>query len=294
MTSSAPQPGIAADLPSNAGFLFLDLAPGAHPAEAALSLGSQPHPEHLVIGLGGSLTAALGRDIDGFRPLPPLEGPSVSIPSTDTALFVRVVGDDPGHVLHRERDLLARLPAFRVVDRVQGFVYGEGRDLSGYLDGTENPTGEHADSVAFRAAAGPGLDGSSVVAAQRWVHDLDTFEGFAQAHRDAVIGREVESNDEIGDAAPSAHVKRAAQEDFEPEAFLLRRSMPWRDQRGEGLVFVSFSATLGPFEAVLRRMVGLEDGVVDALFSFTRPVTGGAWWCPPLRGDRLDLRALGL
>ncbi|MBS1138382.1 MAG: Dyp-type peroxidase, partial [Proteobacteria bacterium] len=32
----------------------------------------------------------------------------------------------------------------------------------------------------------------------------------------------------------------------------------------------------------------------DALFSFSRPVTGGYYWCPPLTGGMLDLRRLGL
>ncbi len=67
--------------------------------------------------------------------------------------------------------------------------------------------------------------------------------------------------------------------------------MPWRDHRGAGLVFVSFSGSMDPFEAQCRKMMGEEDGVVDALFSFTHPVTGGAWWCPPVAGDRLDLQA---
>ena len=55
---------------------------------------------------------------------------------------------------------------------------------------------------------------------------------------------------------------------------------------------MAFAASLDPFDAILRRMVGLDDGVVDALFRFTRPVTGATFWCPPLRDGRLDLRAL--
>jgi putative iron-dependent peroxidase len=41
-------------------------------------------------------------------------------------------------------------------------------------------------------------------------------------------------------------------------------------------------------------MVGAEDGVTDALFKFTRPVSGSYLWCPPMRKGKLDLRALGL
>ena len=49
-----------------------------------------------------------------------------------------------------------------------------------------------------------------------------------------------------------------------------------------------------PFEALLQRMVGADDGIADALFSFTHPVTGSYFWCPPVARGRLDLRAIGL
>jgi putative iron-dependent peroxidase len=44
----------------------------------------------------------------------------------------------------------------------------------------------------------------------------------------------------------------------------------------------------------MRRMAGQEDGVVDAIFGISKPVTGACFWCPPMRGGRLDLRQLGL
>jgi len=85
-----------------------------------------------------------------------------------------------------------------------------------------------------------------------------------------------------------------AQESFQPEAFVLRRSMPWADATNEGLVFVAFGKSFNAFDALLRRMVGAEDGVTDALFSFTRPISGSYFWCPPVANGRLDLTALGL
>jgi len=112
--------------------------------------------------------------------------------------------------------------------------------------------------------------------------------------QDNAIGRRKRDNKELDNAPSSAHVKRTAQESFTPEAFLLRRSMPWADTTRAGLVFVAFGRSLDAFEAQLRRMAGAEDGIVDALFTFTRPVTGAYYWCPPLRKGRLDLRAVGL
>ncbi|MEZ4320370.1 MAG: Dyp-type peroxidase [Myxococcota bacterium] len=286
------QTAILADVPKHAAFVFLDLRHGHGPREALGPLARAAHPDHLLVGFGSRLLSALETSIEGMRPMPALVAPSVSIAVTPSDLVIRVAGADPGEVLHRERAVLAGLPGFEVVDRVAGFMYSESRDLTGYEDGTENPVGDDASAAALRSGAGPGLDGSSVVAIQRWEHDLDTFESLPRHAQDHTFGRDRETNEELDDAPESAHVKRTAQEDFQPEAFMVRRSMPWRDARGAGLVFVAFGATLDPFEAVLRRMVGHDDGIVDALFGFSRPVTGATFWCPPVRDGHLDLRAL--
>ena len=39
-------------------------------------------------------------------------------------------------------------------------------------------------------------------------------------------------------------------------------------------------------------MVGADDGIVDALFRFTRPVSSATVWWPPVLHGKLDLRAL--
>lgn len=271
------QPAILDGVPKHASFVLLDRRHGVTTEAARAQVRALDHAPHLLVGLG----AVLAGDVDGFRPIPALEGKGVSIPSTPADLLMRIAGDDPGEVLHRERAVLAQLGLFEVLERTQTFMYGESRDLTGYIDGTENPEGDDAIAAALAA------DGSTVIAVQRWVHDLDTFQSMGRERQDHTIGRERDSNEELDDAPESAHVKRTAQESFTPEAFVVRRSMPWRDHRGEGLIFIAQGATLDPFEALLRRMVGLEDGIVDALFDFTRPVTGATFWCPPLQDGRL-------
>ncbi len=128
----------------------------------------------------------------------------------------------------------------------------------------------------------------------QWVHDLDFFESKPAAERDDIIGRRQSDNEELARAPESAHVKRTAQESFEPQAFVLRRSMPWADEFDAGLQFVAFGKSFDAFEAQLQRMIGAEDGIVDALFTFTRPVSGAYFWCPPMRNSRPDLSWLGL
>jgi putative iron-dependent peroxidase len=293
---SPVQPGILAPIPRLARYLDFDLHETAGAGPALARLVATVDPAVTVVGIGRSTVQAFGRDIHSLRDLPALTGPGIEVPSTPAALWCWLRGDDRGELVHRGRAFEAALaPAFRLQRVVDAFQYDASRDLTGYEDGTENPQGDAAVAAAAVGGQGPGLDGGSFVAVQQWQHDLDRFAAMARAEQDATFGRRRDDNEEIEDAPPSAHVKRTAQESFEPEAFVLRRSMPWADGTRAGLVFVSFGRSFDAFEAQMRRMVGAEDGITDALFRFTRPLTGTGFWCPPVKADgRLDLRALGL
>ncbi len=294
------QPGVLLEVPQGCRYLTFGLVYDTDPAEPLARLRDAGLGEEMVVGLGRSLVLALGGDVPGLRSLPALVGPGVDIPSTPSALWLWLRGNDPGEMVHRTRRLKELLaPAFRLEEVVDGFKHdpapsGLGRDLSGYEDGTENPDGDEAVGAAVLQGAGPALDGSSFVAAQRWVHDLSVLDRMSQEERDHVVGRRHSDNEELDDAPESAHVKRTAQEDFEPEAFVVRRSMPWAQGDTEGFVFVAFGRSLDAFQAQLTRMSGAEDGIVDALFRYSRPVTGGYFWCPPVKDGKLNLEAVGL
>lgn len=287
-----PQPGILEEVPAHARFLTFSRRPAAaSPREALVRLGDADSGARRVVGLGGSLLRELGGGIEGLRALPAVEGPGFAVPSTPAALWVWLRGEEPGTLVHETRTVRRLLgDGFALDSGVPAFRYREGRDLTGYEDGTENPEGEAAVAAATVSGAGPGLDGSSFVAVQQWVHDLDRFDAFAPDARDRIIGRRLSDNEELRDGPDAAHVKRTEQEAVDPPAFLLRRSMPWADAERAGLVFVAFGSSLDPFEYHLNRMTGGADGIVDHLFRFTRPITGASFWCPPLRNGRLDLR----
>ena len=289
------QPGILAPAPPLARYLFLVAIPAADIGAALRELTSIADGNQTVVGLGRSLVLALGHEIDGLVSFPRHAEAGVEIASTPVALWCWLRGDDRGDIVHRSRLIEKALSgAFRVCQTIDAFRYGSGCDLTGYEDGTENPTGDAAIAAACVCGQGEGLDGSSFVAVQQWLHDFDSFEAMTSEDQDNAVGRRRSDNEELDDAPPSAHVKRTAQEDFDPEAFVLRRSMPWADERAAGLVFVAFGKSFVAFEAQLRRMVGAEDGIADALFKFTRPVSGAYFWCPPMKASRLDLSALGL
>lgn len=289
------QTGILSDETPLARYLTFSLRPGSDPRAVLCTLCDEVDGEQAVLGIGEPLVGALGKCVDGLRVLPAQSGPGVAIPSTPIALWLWLRGDDRGELLHRARTLTALLaPAFDTEQVINAFQYRGNRDLSGYEDGTENPEGDDAIDAAIVSDRGDGMNGSSFVAIQQWVHDLDRFQAMSPTEQDHTIGRRISDNEEIDDAPESAHVKRTAQEDFEPEAYVLRRSMPWTDDRRSGLVFVAFGHSFDAFEALLTRMLGGDDGIVDALFDFTRPITGSYLWCPPLRDGRPDLRAIGI
>ena len=289
------QTGILAGLPPRSRYVVFQQRLGVDPTDALRELARDEAGAKRVVGLGASLLSTIGAEIPGLHSFPVYEGPGLTVPSTPAALWCWLRGEDRGELVHETRGLVTILEdGFECVDVIDAFQYREGRDLSGYIDGTENPTGERAQEVAIVGSGAAGPEGSAFVSVQQWVHDLDVFDAMSQEQRDHTIGRRLSDNEEIDDAPESAHVKRSAQESFDPEAFVLRRSMPYATGETHGLIFVAFAASLAPFEALLHRMAGAEDGIPDALFEFTQPVTGNHFWCPPSSGGGLDLRAVGL
>ena len=299
-TLNHAQKAILAPVPAQGRYVSFVIRRKAQVGAALARLASFADGQSVAVGLGLSLIQAVGAEVPGLREFPDFAGAQVPVPSTPVAVWCWLRGTDRGALLHTTRQLEALLaPAFKRVQVVDAFRHGRpsaahGRDLTGYEDGTENPEDQAAEKAALVSRQGAGMNGSSFVAVLQWQHDLDAFDRMATQAQDHMIGRRRRDNVELDDAPPSAHVKRTTQENFSPPAFVLRRSMPWIDGQRAGLMFVAFGRTLDAFEAQMRRMAGLDDGVTDALFQMSRPVTGAYLWCPPVKDGRLDLRQLGL
>ncbi len=291
MSLATCQPAIVAPPPLSARFVSFRVREGARVEGALKRLSARAHDPKTVVGFGSPLLVELAVQVEGLRSFP--HG-MAQFPSTQVALWLVLGHADRSLMFDAGRAFGALVQdAFAIVEEIDAFQYRDGRDLSGFEDGTENPKGEAAVAAAIIRQRGAGLDGGSFVAVQRWVHDLGALETMTLHVRENVVGRRLESNEEIPDAPPSAHVKRTAQESFEPEAFVLRRSMPYGGIAEHGLYFVAYGESLNRFERQLHRMSGREDGTLDGLLSFTRAVTGSYFFCPPLAAGKLDLRAFG-
>ncbi|MDR3440175.1 Dyp-type peroxidase [Telmatospirillum sp.] len=243
-----------------------------------------------VIGIGTPLVSALRRQMPGLLPFPELVG-KASMPATQYALWALVTDQTPGGAFAQAEALNQHLEGpLQLAESQPLFRYRDGRDLTGYKDGTANPAGEAAAEAAL-IADGPRV-GASFALVQRYVHFRSRFSRLPQEDRDDVIGRRLSDNEEMEDAPETSHVKRTDQEGYETPAFMVRRSMPWGDLRTHGLQFIAFAADLTVIDVVLRRMCGLIDGEADALLRFTQAETGSYYYCPPMRGGRLDLAGL--
>lgn len=305
------QAGILAAIPSHAEYLYFDLILGydlANLKSCLERLAAYVDGEQIVVGLSLNLCGQLNRTIPSLKNFA-LAAPNTAnhavpnaSPSSDNArstnnpnadLWCWLRSNDRSQLFNLQRDLDAILtPCFHLASQISAFCYQNGRDLTGYEDGTENPQNDAALTTAFLQNAPVGLQGSSFVATQQWQHRFAAFEAMTQKQKDHTIGRRRKDNEELEDAPESAHVKRTAQEDFSPEAFVLRRSMPWMHQGQAGLLFTAFSTSFDAFEAQFRRMLGYDDGISDALFSISTPLSTHYFWCPPSESGKIDLRAL--
>ena len=293
------QAGILEAIPAHATYLTFELLIDVAPALIIQSLQKlqQLHAicdgQQAVIGFGLPLFKALNSTLDGLRDFPQLSLFGKKLPAEKWALWIWLRNEQMGESAAQVRTIIHALQdAFLMTTCTEAFKFKEGRDLTGYEDGTENPIEQAALNAAIVQSNQVGVSGSSFVAVQQWEHLWDKYNAMSPAQHDVTIGRQLSDNEEIEDAPESAHVKRTAQESFEPEAFVLRRSMPWSRAARSGLMFVAFGHSFDAFEAQFKRMIGADDGIVDALFTFSVPITGSYFWCPPMHQGQLDLSLL--
>lgn len=291
---ATPQAGIFALGTRTHHHLEFDLRPDADPDAVRAALARMNGPNvtaggnNIVIGFGaglwGDLCTSPPRDLGDFEQIDGLHDHSA--PSTQHDIWVWIHGTgtdavlDTADAINETFDAVARL-----VDETECFVYHDSRDLTGFIDGTENPPPGEAPRVALIADGVPGAGGAHVIA-QRWVHDIDSFNALDVAQQEGVFGRTKDDSTAIprSERPVNAHIMRTEllDEDGE-ERPIYRRSAPCGNVAERGLYFLGFSPERDRFDGMLSRMFGTSgDGVHDHLLDFSRAVTGSYYFAPSL------------
>lgn len=230
------------------------------------------------------------------RELKPLEAieAKFSMPATggDLLLHINAARTDLCFLLAHE--FLEPIAAqVEVLEQVAGFRYLDSRDLTGFIDGTENPQGdEDRAEAALVGEEDAAFAGGSYVFAQRYVHHLDKWQRLKVEAQEQVIGRSKLDSVELSDEEKpaNAHIARVVIEEDGEELEIVRHGLPYGESGGEmGLFFVAYVRRLSIIDRMLANMFGSAgDGENDRLLNFVTPV-GGAYFFAPAQALLLDV-----
>ncbi|MBS1848022.1 MAG: Dyp-type peroxidase [Actinobacteria bacterium] len=292
------QPGIYALGTTAHTHLEFDLRSGVEPVELVTVLAGLDDQRstingcNLVVGVRPRMWQQIAPDAcpAGAGDFATIEGPDgVVFPATQHDAWVWIASGARDVNFDAARAVVAALADIaELADDVDGFGYHDSRDLSGFVDGTGNPTLDRAAAVAAVAPGGPGA-GASIALVQRWIHDLDSLHALPVAEQEKVFGRTKADDVEFDEAdmPVDAHIARVEIDGADgTELEIFRRSIPIGDVRGHGLQFVAFARDHAIPQAMLERMAGITDGVKDRLTDFTTAVTGSYYVVPSVEALR--------
>jgi len=279
-----PQSGIFALGTSAHAYLEFDAADGADLLGPIASL-REPRTTmggvNLVAGFRPELWRAAAPDdapddLRGFDDdLVGLDG--FTMPATQHDAVLWLSGSSYDVVFDTARAAIAELAGLATVaEETSSWPYRHDRDLTGFIDGSENPSLIEAPQLVLVPEGSPGA-GGTVLLLQKWVHEAADWEALPVAEQEAVIGRTKAESVELEDRPATSHVARTDQEEF---GDIFRRNMPYGTVTDHGTMFVGFASSRAPLERMLESMAGLVTGERDALTRFTSPLTGAYYFVP--------------
>ncbi len=300
MPPTTPQP-VVHDATRAAIFLVLTVAPGGEDDVREL-LADLPGLVRTVAfrGPGDGLACVLGIGSEAWDRLFAGPRPAALHPFQALRGARHVAPATPGdlllHLRAQRMDLCFELAtlvtrrlgkAVAVVDETHGFTYFDQRDLLGFVDGTENPTGPASGAAALVATEDPAFAGGSYVIVQKYLHDLGRWDALSIEEQEAVVGRTKAANVELAakEQPPDSHVAVNQVEDADGRAQqIVRANMPFGSlARGEyGTYFIGFCRTPSVIEQMLRNMfLGTGEATHDRILDFSTAMTGSLFFTPP-------------
>ena len=248
------------------------------------------HPNAQIktgVAFGPELWAKLyPQNPEGFKQLAPIQG-SFQMPVVAADILIHVASQRTDICFALSQSFFEGIQhKVEVLDERVCFRNFDGRDLTGFIDGTENPQfpDDRAETALLGEDAGIFAEGSFVFA-QRYAHDLEKWKQLKVDAQEHVMGRtKLESIELEDDVKPeNAHVARTVVEDDAGEEMeILRHSLPYGDGRGDqGLFFIAYTKDLSIIDAMLVRMFGTSgDGIHDRLLHFVTAMDGAYYFAP--------------
>ena len=284
---SNPQSGIFALGTTSHAYLEFDLQAGAEPRDLITAMANLREPRttiggiNLVSGFRPELWRqvvpdGMPRDFAGFNE--DIRGAdNYVMPATQHDAVVWLSGSAYDVVFDESRQAMATLAALAsVAEETSSWPYRHDRDLTGFIDGTENPSLLEAPGVLVVPEGQPGA-GGTILLLQKWAHEAARWESLDVETQERVMGRHKADSVELDPRPANSHVAKTDQDDF---GHVFRRNMPYGTVTNHGTMFVGFSADQRRLSTMLDSMAGLADGVRDALTNYTKPLTGAYYFIP--------------
>lgn len=284
---ASPQPGIFALGTASHAYLELDLLGQADDAAAVGLVASLREPRttiggvNIVAGFRPELWArvapgAAPAGVSGFNK--PMTGPGgYVLPATQHDVVIWLTGATYDVVFDLSRAVVMALAGTaQLAHEMVGWPYHHDLDLTGFVDGTENPTLVEATSVALVPPGSPG-EASSVLLLQQWEHDAIGWEELPVAAQEDIIGRRKADSVELDPRPPTSHVGRTDQDAF---GKIFRRNIAYGTLLRHGTIFVGFSGDQRILDSMLKSMIGISEDPPDQLTTVTRALTGAYYLIP--------------
>jgi putative iron-dependent peroxidase len=205
------------------------------------------------------------------------------MPSTQHDALVWLSGSAYDVIFDMARSVIRDLAGqASLAEETSSWPYRHDRDLTGFVDGSENPTLLDAPIAALLPEGVPGAAGT-VLLLQKWKHKAAEWEALPVAQQERIIGRTKLDSIELENKPADSHVARTDQDEF---GNIFRRNMPYGSVDDHGTVFVGFSEDQKRLSRMLDSMAGLVTGTRDALTRFTQPLTGSYYFVPSVESLR--------
>jgi putative iron-dependent peroxidase len=281
------QTGIFALGTASHAYLEFDVEAGISPAAGVRQVASLREPRttiggvNIVAGFRPELWAAVAPDAMpaeamGFNE-PMVGRTGYTLPATQHDIVVWLTGASYDVVFDLSRAVVMELlGTSRLANEIVGFPYHHDLDLTGFIDGLENPTLVEATHVAIIPSGSPG-EGGSILLLQQWEHDAIAWEALPVEHQERIIGRRKSDGVELDPVPASSHVGRTDQERF---GKILRRNIAYGTLSRHGTIFVGFCAEQRILRSMLESMLGQDGGQPDELTTVTRALTGAYYVVP--------------